>query len=158
MAVKSSSNPLHAEKLYLSNTVVTFKLKMDTSKNKHAFLLNYLDVNLPASDDYLDDDLIKGKLGATYRFDEENVLESDCTLKITDGGVWLNPDVGYLYHLENLNQLSTEEKDYLNYLLGIGYAVDLIADSGIYKYYDRLHDKICLVDGEVDLEVRIIPK
>lgn len=158
MAVKSSSNPLHAEKLYLLNTAVTFKLKMDTGKKNHAFLLNYLDMYLPVSEEYMDDELIKGKLGSTYRFDCVNVLESDCTVKLNEGHVWLDADLDYIYNIETLNRLSTEQQEYLFYLLKIGYTVDLIAEGGIYKFYDRLHDKVCLVDGEVELEIRIVPK
>lgn len=158
MVIKSGSNPLNAEKLYLSNTAVTFNLSLDTRKHNYAFLLNYLDKYIPASEDYLEDDLVKEKLGLTYRFDKANVLESDCTIAVTDGCIWLDPDVDYIYHLEKTNQMEKEELDYLRYLLKVGYTVDLIADGGIYKFYDRLHDKICLVDGEVKLEIRIVPK
>ena len=107
---------------------------------------------------YNDINAIKKAVGYTYRFNGESIeLDStDCKVSLdNDGDFWL--DIG-LDDSNRIGKLKDKDEKYFNYLCKQSFKLKITVDEGIYKVFDRLHDKLLIKDAEVILKVDLIPE
>lgn len=156
--LKVEKDILNIENDILSKKVISFKRKVNSDNEYFVLLFNYLDEKIPAKEEYTDIDTIKKSVGYTYRFNGESIelAGADCKFSLDNNNeVWL--DIG-LNDENRLGKLKEKDEKYFTYLCKQSFKLNITVDKGIYKVFDRLHDKLLIKDAEVTLKLDLIPE